>query len=416
MKSIGLIGFGVSNQSVYNFFRDTHKITVHNPNEISLPKDVNSVFGSEYLKCDEDIIFRSPSVKKRQILTHSPVFCETIYALNKLKSTKICVTGSDGKTTTCSLIYNVLKDKNAFLGGNIGNPIINALDKKHDFVIGEISSFQLLDEEVFCDTAIITNITPNHLNYHTDMEEYIGAKENLIKNTKKIVLNRDDKILFEIGEKYRKQNRKVEYFSLKKECDAYTKDGYVILKGEKLFSLDKIKLKGDFNILNVLATVLATYEYATFKEIENGICSFCGVKNRLEFVRNFEGVAFYNSSIDSTPSRTVATLSSFDIKNCVVILGGSDKNLSYDILGEHLKDARYLIILGENKRKIIDALSPYTTRIIAVNTLFEAISTGFKYCQKGDNLILSPASCSFDMYENYTQRGNDFIKIVKELK
>ena len=118
-----------------------------------------------------------------------------------------------------------------------------------------------------------------------------------IKNAKKIVLNRDDRILFEIGEKYRKQNRKVEYFSLKKECDAYTKDGYVILKGEKLFSLDKIKLKGNFNILNVLATVLATYEYATFKEIENGICSFCGVKNRLEFVRNFEGVAFYNSSI-----------------------------------------------------------------------------------------------------------------------
>ena len=99
-----------------------------------------------------------------------------------------------------------------------------------------------------------------------------------------------------------------------------------------------------------------------------------------------------------------------------MILGGSDKNLSYDILGEHLKNARYLVVLGENKRKIINALSKYTNRIIAVNTLYEAVTTGFKYCQKGDNLILSPASCSFDMYENYIERGKDFINIVKNLK
>ncbi|MBR2024355.1 MAG: UDP-N-acetylmuramoyl-L-alanine--D-glutamate ligase [Clostridia bacterium] len=378
---------------------------------MAVPSDVSLVYGDGYLQCNEDIIFRSPSVKKRDILTHSPVFCESVYALNKLKCTKICVSGSDGKTTTCSLIYNVLKSKNAFLGGNIGNPIINALDGGYDFTVGELSSFQLLDEDVFCDVAILTNITENHLNYHKDMSEYVGAKENLLKNAKRIILNYDDMTLRNLGKKY----KNVEYFSLRSKCDAYVKDGYLCLKGKNLFKVNEIKLKGDFNILNVLATILATYEYATFEEIYQGVCGFYGVSNRLEFVRELNGVSFYNSSIDSTPSRTIASLSAFDIRKCVVILGGSDKNLSYEILGEALKDARYLIVLGENREKIINALSPYTKKIIAVNTLSEGVKTGFNFCKKGDCLILSPASCSFDLYKNYVERGEDFKKAVISL-
>lgn len=415
MKSLGLVGFGVSNEAVYRYFKNTHKITVRNPYKIPLPDGVDFVFGDGYLKCNEDTVFRSPSVKKRDISTQSEVFCESIYALNRLSSTKICVSGSDGKTTACSLIYNVLKDKNTFLGGNIGTPVINALDGSFDFAVCELSSFQLLDEDVFCDVAVITNITPNHLNYHSDMAEYVGAKENLIKNAKRIILNKDDKMLFDMGERYKSQQRHVEYFSLTSECDAYIKNGYVVLKGKKLFSLDKIKLKGNFNVLNVLAAVLATYEYASHGEIERGISTFYGVKNRLEFVKELNGVSFYNSSIDSTPSRTVATLSCFDIERCVVILGGSDKNLSYEILGENLKNARCLIALGENREKIINALSPYTDRIIAVNTIKEAVSIGFKHCQRGDSLILSPASCSFDLYKSYIERGKDFKNAVNSL-
>lgn len=411
MKKLGLIGFGVSNQAVYRYFKNDYEITIHNPEKIDVPQGTNLVYGENYLTCNEDIIFRSPSVKKYEILTQSPVFCEPIYALNKLSTTKICVSGSDGKTTTCSLIYNILKCKNAFLGGNIGTPMINAFYGNYDFLVCELSSFQLLDEDVSCDVAILTNITENHLNYHKDMKEYIGAKENLLKNAKRVILNYDDITLRDIGKRY----KNVEYFSLTKECDAYIKDGYVYLKGERLFSIKDIKLRGEFNILNVLASVLATYKYASYEEIRKGVCEFSGVANRIEFVRELNGVSFYNSSIDSTPSRTIASLSAFDITKAVVILGGSDKNLSYEILGTTLKDARCLIVLGENRDKIINALSPYTDKIIAVNTINEAVKTGYKYSKKGDCVILSPASCSFDTYKNYVMRGEDFKNAVNSL-
>lgn len=415
MKSLGLIGFGVSNKAVYDYFKDTYKITVHNENAIPLPPFTDGVFGKDYLICNEDMIFRSPSVKNRDVITCGQVLCEAIYALNRINSTKISVTGSDGKTTVCSLIHRILENKNAFLGGNIGTPLINALGKNYSYVVSELSSFQLLDEEVYTDVAIITNITPNHLNYHRDMTEYIGAKESLLKNAKRIILNYDDSALRSIGKKYESE-RDVEYFSLKERCDAYCDNGYIYLKGKRLFPCDKIRLLGDFNISNVLASILATYKFTSLDRIENAACSFEGVKNRLECVKILNGVTFYNSSIDSTPSRTVATLSAFDTSKCVVILGGSDKNLSYDILKEPLKNARCVLVLGENKNKIIEALKGCDVKIIVVNTLSEAVEIGYKNCLNGDSLILSPASCSFDSYSNYLERAEAFKKHVNQLR
>ena len=411
MKSLGLIGFGISNQAVFNHFKNDFKITVHNRDEIPLPSIAYACFGDGYLNCSEDIVFRSPGVRPDKIKTECPIFCEATYALDKIKATKLCITGSDGKTTTSTLIYEILKRKNAFLGGNIGAPLIDAICGGYDFIVSELSSFQLMDASPICDVAIITGITENHLDYHTDMAEYISAKENLLKNAKRIILNYDNEILRKIGKKY----KNTEYFSLEQPCDAYICDGYFCVKNKKLFSVDKIKLRGKFNLLNVLAAILATYDYANDTDIENAICSFKGVKHRLELVRELDGIKFYNSSIDSTPSRTVATLSAFDISKCVVILGGSDKNLSYDILGEHLKDAKAILIMGENKQKLLDALNKCVSKIYVVNNLSEAVKIGFGLCKKDDCLILSPASCSFDMYENYIARGNDFKRLINNL-
>ncbi len=411
MKALGLIGFGVSNQAVYNHFKNDFKITVHNRDAISVPSDVSSIFGDGYLNCSEDIIFRSPGVRPDKITTQSPVFCEAIYALSNLKGTKICVTGSDGKTTTSTLIYEILKRKNAFLGGNIGTPLIDAVCGGYDFIVSELSSFQLMDASPFCDTAIITGITENHLDYHTDMAEYISAKEGLLKNASRIILNYDNEISREIGKRY----KNAEYFSLEYPCDAYICDGYFCIKNKKLFATDKIKLKGKFNLLNMLAAILATYDYASDTEIENAICSFNGVANRLELVREIDGIKFYNSSVDSTPSRTLATLSAFDKGRCVIILGGSDKNLSYDILGENLRDIKAALVLGESREKIVAALSPYNIKIIAVNNLNEAVRIGFGLCKSGDFLILSPACASFDMFSSYVERGSRFKEIVNNL-
>lgn len=408
---IGLVGFGTSNKAIYEYFKNEHQITVHNESEIPLPPMVKYTFGKRYLECNEDIIFRSPSVRPDKIKTHSPIFCEAAYALSRLQGTKICITGSDGKTTTSSLIYEILKHKNAYLGGNIGKPLINAINKNYGYVIAELSSFQLYDSSPRCDVAIITNITENHLNWHTDMDEYLRSKANLLKNASHIILNYDDPSLRKLGEQY----KNVSYFSLKSPCDAYIKDGYLYLKEERLFATDKIKLKGNFNLLNILASILATYKYATQAEIENAICNFNGVSNRLELVRELGRVKFYNSSIDSTPSRTIATLSAFDKSKCILILGGSDKSLSYDLLGKELKDIKATILLGENKNKILGAIYPYAKRIFIVNTLSEAVRLGYNLCEKDDCLLLSPASASFDMYSSYKERGEDFKNTVNNL-
>jgi UDP-N-acetylmuramoylalanine--D-glutamate ligase len=246
------------------------------------------------------------------------------------------------------------------------------------------------------------------------MAEYIIAKENLLKNAKHIVLNYDDLILRNLGKRYKELGRSVEFFSLKEKADAYLDNGYLYLKGIKLFHRDKIKLAGDFNISNALASILATYKHVSIDEICHGAISFNGVKNRLEFIRELKGIKFYNSSIDSTPSRTIASLSAFDINRCIVILGGRDKNLSYDILKNHLKNAKAIIIMGENREKILNALCSGKT--ILVNNMAEAVSIAYSLAHIGDNIILSPASTSFDMYENYIERGKDFIKSVNNLK
>ena len=409
--NIGLIGFGVSNKAIYEHFRNSHKITIHNECKIPVPSDTELIFGNNYLECNEDVIFRSPSVRPDKIKANAPIYCEATYALKNLKGCKLCVTGSDGKTTTSSLIFEILKDKNAYLGGNIGNPLIYGLDKGYDFIVSELSSFQLMDSYPLSQVAIITNITENHLNYHKSMAEYIEAKENLLRNAQHIILNYDDEILREIGKKY----KNVSYFSLNTPCDAYYKNNLLYLQGKPLFSCDKIKLKGKFNLLNVLASILATYKYVDLKDIENAICGFGGVNNRLQLVRELDGIKFYNSSIDSTPSRTITTLSAFDLSKCVVILGGSDKNLTYNVLGSSLKNLKSAIVLGENKDKILASLNNYVKNLYVVNNLNEAISLGYKLCQNGDSLILSPASASFDMFSSYKERGEVFTQIVNNL-
>ena len=408
--NIGLVGFGVSNRAVYEHFKSKHKIFVHNREKIPLPSDATPVF-DRYLECNEDIVFRSPSVRRDKIKTNAPIYCEATYALDKIKGRKICVSGSDGKTTTSSLIFEILRSKNAYLGGNIGKDLISTIDKNYDFTVAELSSFQLMDASPKCDYAILTTITENHLDYHLNMDEYISSKENLLKNANHIILNYDCEILRDLGKKY----EGVKYFSLSHKCDAYICDGFIMLHGKKLFEISKIKLRGKYNQLNILASILATEEYATLSEIENAVCSFGGVCHRCELIREISGVKFYNSSIDSTPSRTVATLKDFEKSRSIVILGGRNKNLSYEILGKELKGLKCAIILGENRNEILCSLNSYVDNIYLVNNLSEAVHLGYKIAKNGDSVILSPASTSFDMYKSYTERGEYFKKIVNSL-
>jgi UDP-N-acetylmuramoylalanine--D-glutamate ligase len=301
-----------------------------------------------------------------------------------------------------------------FLGGNIGNVLLDGINKSLDFAVVELSSFQLQDYYPYSDCAIITNVTENHLDWHRNMNEYIKAKANILKNANRKIVCYDNEISKKIGMNY----EDTIFYSLNdissvcKEC-FYVKDGYFLHNKQRLFKCDKVLLRGDFNLLNILASLCATCGIVDIATQELAINSFRGVSGRLEFVKNVNDVSFFSSSIDTTPSRTISTLSAFDKKKTVVILGGYDKNLSYDILRDSLAPLKCAIILGENKNKIISALSK--TRYIAVNTLSEAVITAFKLCESGDYVVLSPASASFDMFESYLERDKEFKKIVNTL-
>ena len=414
MQNIGLVGFGRSNYEVYRHFSGSGcKIFVHLEKEIPLPDDALPVFGKDYLKCDEDLVFRSPGVRPDKIIAREgSVVSEASYSLPRFNIPKILVTGSDGKTTTATMIAKILKD-DVFLSGNIGTPFISGLGSDYKYLVGELSSFQLMDFYPNSSVSVITGFTENHLNWHTDIYEYFNAKLRIAKNAERIVIPYDNEKLREatLGHK------NISYFSLNdlSHLDgnhAYLKNNCLYIGKEPVMAREELPLLGDFNVLNALSAICATYGLCSVRQIRNGLSSFYGVENRLEPVRVLYGVSFFNSSIDTTPSRTATTVGAVDIKRTVLILGGSDKGLSYEILKEALKNARGCVVLGENKNKILPNLA---CPAIAVSTLKEAVLASLSLAREGDNVILSPASASFDMFSSYKERGCEFKRILNEL-
>lgn len=415
MKTVGLIGFGVSNRALYEHFaRKDCKITVHNESKIPLPSGTQGVFGQDYLTCNEDLVFRSPGVKPQLIKSKTRPICESEYALTELDVRTICISGSDGKTTTATLIHRILSQKySAFLGGNIGTPITYALDGDYDFAVCELSSFQLCDFAPKCDCAVLTCITPNHLDWHADMSEYISAKENVLKNARRRVLCYDDPILRELGAKY----GGITWFTLKeppvKRGFAYVKDGYIYYENERIMPCGSIRLRGEHNLKNALAAICVCAPYVDKSVMAEAVCTFEGVENRLELVKTVGGVSYFNSSIDTTPSRTLASLSAFDKKRTVLILGGYNKNLSFEPFIGALDTLLCAIVLGSAKDEILPCLR---TKAYTVNTLSEAVLLASKIARNGDSVLLSPACASFDTYKSYKERALDFIYHVRALE
>ena len=413
-KSVCFLGFGASNRALYEHLLPLGcDFFVHAKEPCTLENGICGVFGENYLYCPYDIIFRSPSVRPDSIVTSGAISSECKYAFEKITAPKICITGSDGKTTCSTLINRVLLTKySSFLGGNIGNPLVNAIGLKHDFLVCELSSFQLMDFAPSCDVALITNITPNHLNWHKSMVEYKNAKLNILKNAKRRVLCYDDMELREhILPGYTTVFSLNDISSL--DIDrVYLKNDYIYHCDKRLMHKSQILLRGSFNLLNVMASIACTYPYVDTNELVCALCSFTGVKNRCEFVKKLGDVSFFNSSIDTTPHRTIATLSAFDASNVVIILGGADKNLSYECLGSALSNVRYAVLLGQSKDKILPHLK---CKSVVVNSLYEAVHCAYSLAKPSGVVLLSPACTSFDMFESYEHRGAEFIKLVTEL-
>lgn len=451
-KRVAIIGLGVSNLPLIDYFHDLkcsisvfdnrekeqfensfiEKLENNNVKYYLGKNNLDSLFGFHY-------IFRSPSCRPDtpQILKdmeRGAILTSEIEKVIELTPSKVIgVTGSDGKTTTTSLIYEILKKGgcNCYLGGNIGIPLFTEIKnmRPEDYVVLELSSFQLMDMTISPEIAVVTNITPNHLNVHKDYQEYIDSKKNIFLHQNEngiLVINYDNEITKEF---YSEAKGRVRYFSHKEILD----DGIIFDESDRVIKLcdegvrkhlikqKDMKLRGEHNCENACAAIGATLGLVTEDSMVDTIENFGGVEHRLELVREINGIKWFNDSIGTSPTRTIAGLNSFD-ERIVLIAGGYDKHLDYAPIAEPIvNNVSKLILMGATADKIQkavqDKLEEENKRlpIFRCNTLEEVVNKAKEVATEGEVVLFSPASASFDMFKNFEERGNKFKEIVNQL-
>lgn len=346
----------------------------------------------------------------------------------------IAVTGSDGKTTTTTIISELLKaeGKNVHLGGNIGKPLLPEIESVNpdDIAVVELSSFQLISMRKSPDIAVVTNLAPNHLDIHKDMQEYIDAKKNIVLHQSafgRAVLNLDNEISSSFAGITRGQTV---FFSRREKpySGAYLRnDGMIVMndygKETEIMPASEIKIPGLHNIENYLAAISAVWGLVDVSTIVKVAKTFGGVEHRAELVRELDGVRYYNDAIGTSPTRTVKGMLSLFDQKIILIAGGYDKHLSYDEMGEIVPDTvKLLILFGATADKIeqstrkASSYSEGNPVIIRVQNMEEAVEQARKNAVPGDIVAMSPASASFDMYKNFAEKGLHFKRIVNGLE
>ncbi len=438
-KKISVIGIGVSNVPLIRFLIEGGaKVTAHDKKDAKNLGEVYTelsalgagfVLGADYLKNipeDCEIIFKTPGLrgdapellaaKERGITVTSEM--ELFFDLCPCEI--IAVTGSDGKTTTTTLIGEMLKagGYTCHIGGNIGKPLVAELEniREGDKTVLELSSFQLFSMKKSPKVAVITNVTPNHLDWHKDFDEYIEAKKNIMKyqdQTCVLVTNSANDITCKIGMDAKGENRS---FSSQGDALVKLKEGCIFYGDEKIINADDILIPGIHNVENYMAAIAATRDYVSKETVDAVAKTFGGVAHRIELVRELDGVRYYNDSIASSPARTTAGLKAFDEK-VILVAGGYDKKIPFDEFGAVVNDhVKKLILVGDTSDKIEAAVKNaenYNGLPIYRVTMFEtAVKTARDVAENGDVVMLSPACASFDLFKNFEVRGNTFKDIV----
>ena len=434
-KTVGFVGMGVSNLPVIRLFisagakcfvRDKKDLSSNDYYDELLENGVDFICGDDYLDdITEELLFLSPAVrpdiegiaKARANGTRVTSEMEEFFRLCPCK--KIAVTGSDGKTTTTTLIAKLLEAQGykVWLGGNIGVNLFATLDdiKADDFAVVELSSFQLMKLSKSPDVAVITNVAPNHLDWHTDMQEYVDAKKRIFEfqnKTSTLVLNIDDEYCRSFVKDAKGSVRVISGNT--DQADVYFNENGIYDKNGLLVSDEDIRIVGRHNRYNYSEAYCAVCDYVTGDTLNKVAREFGGVEHRIEFVRELDGVKYYNSSIDSSPSRTTACIESFSDK-IIVIVGGYDKNIPYDPLGDlFVRKVKYAVLCGATAKKIASVLDSVGFTDYCIADEFEcAVNTAKQQAENGDCVVLTPASASFDMFKNFAERGNKFKQIVK---
>lgn len=457
--NIAIIGFGVEGKALAQYFsRQKHNITVCDigEKEKAALKNTKIHFrlGPHYLDSLEkfDLIFRSPGIpylKKEFDAVRNKLTSLTQYFFEECPCPIVGITGTKGKGTTATLIYEMLKQaksacKNSkvFFGGNIGSPPLNFLDEltPKDIVVLELSSFQLQDLKQSPHIAVVLGVTPDHLDHHADMDEYVDAKKNIVRfQTAEdfAILNADNKI----SESFSKNTKaKTLLFSTKKEVflgetslGGFLKAGSLIIKHGKtgIFVGEKGQtgIVGEHNLENILAAaVSANILNVPVEIITKVIKEWKGLPHRLEFVHEIAGVRYYNDSASTNPQTAIAALRAFSSPT-ILIAGGSDKNADFAPLAEEIArraNVKTVVLMGVTKDKITKAVEKAVAEhnsdggkrreapleIISAESYQEAFMVSRMIAQAGDTVLLSPACASFDMFGNYQERGNIFRDFV----
>lgn len=448
-KSIAVVGYGVSNAPLTELLLSRRlDVTVcdkRNEDQFEDAKNLKANgaklrLGADYLEnLHEDVIFRTPglhpftpqlqnAVKNGSILTSE---MEAFFAVCPCHT--IAITGSDGKTTTSTLIATLLKESGhtVFLGGNIGTPLLNKVPqmKAEDFAVLELSSFQLHSMKCKPNIAVITNISPNHLDVHPNLEDYVDAKRSIFLNqdeNDRLVLNANDPYTPDFAAQAKADIR---YFSHEHSVQSgcFTVDELIYsarnYEVQEIMPVAGILIPGLHNVDNYMTAYAATDGFITDNAFRRVARTFPGVPHRIELVRERNGVKYYNDSIASSPTRTIAGLRCFTKVKPILIAGGHDKNISFNDLGtEIVARVKELYLTGETAQRIRDTVvatpgyNRLTLPIYIIDDFREAVLSASDSAVDGDIVILSPACSSFDKFKNFVERGNTFRSIVLGLE
>nr|MBQ8243707.1 UDP-N-acetylmuramoyl-L-alanine--D-glutamate ligase [Oscillospiraceae bacterium] len=438
-KRIAVLGLGVSNRPLVRLLLEFGCDVVgcdRTPRE-KLDAEVLELeemgcklhVGDGYLNgVEADVLFRTPGMhpgnpaivalaeKGAEVTSEMEVFFEVC------PCHLIAVTGSDGKTTTTTLISEMLKaaGKTVWLGGNIGTPLLPLVRqmKPEDYAVVELSSFQLMDMTRSPERALITNLAPNHLDVHKDMDEYVDAKKNIFRYQDAnglLVLNADNAITAGFT-----GNGETNFFSRQGKAHVHLQNGTIYREDVPVLKTEDILIPGVHNIENYMAAIAMVEGLVEDEIIRTVAKTFGGVEHRIELVRIKDGVKFYNDSIASSPSRTIAGLRSFTEK-VILIAGGYDKHIPYDVLGPeicaHVKKLFLGGATGPQIRAAVENCSDDSGQVeITDCENFEAaVRAAAAAAERGDIVLMSPASAAFDQFKNFMVRGEFYKKLVKEL-
>lgn len=449
---IAILGFGVEGRSIFEYLlaHGFVNLTVCDKNvdlEDKMPDGVSVQLGEKYLDDLDnfDIIFRSPGIRfydphiQKALALGVIVTSPTSFFMDQCPCPVIGVTGTNGKGTTCTLIFKMLEkaNKDVYLGGNIGIPAMDILDKLegNSLAVLELSSFQLQDLDKSPKYSVFLNTTSDHLDYHVDNDEYLSAKEGILVHQNEdsvAVLNKD----YDYEKYYRPLVKGALYeVSQKGEVKngAYVKNGEIFYAKDghstAIAKVEDVKLIGSHNLDNIMpALVIAKELGVSDADIAYVIETFTGLPNRLEFVREYEGVKFYNDSISTNAETSMAAVDSFDVPT-VLIAGGSDKGFKYDQWALKIltkPSLKTVVLTGAMANKMEEAIleaekklgeaegSP--TKILKRKDFEQAVLDAYAEAEVGGVVLLSPAAASFDAFENYKARGQKFKDEVMRLR